>query len=335
MTSYVVSLDDVGKEDVLRCGGKGANLGELNRSGARVPPGFCIVADALTYLVEANALGGPMADIAAGLDFDDPNAVEAETARLRSLLTEAEVPGDLEEEIAAAYDALAADGHGTVAVRSSVAIADSDVSSFPGMMDTYHYVLGKADVLERVRECWASLWTARAAYARHAQGFAHERGIIAPVVQAMVDADTAGVLFTANPVTRDTTQMVVEANWGIGESVVSGVARTDFFTLDKTTLSVAERRIGDKNVMVTADPERGSGRVEREVPSELATKPTLTEAQLIELGGTGMKIQRHFGFEADIEWAFKEGVLYVLQARRIRTLEPEAAEATATAPKGA
>jgi len=330
--TFILDFAEIGKEDVERCGGKGANLGELARAGIRVPPGFSIVADALPYVLEAASLTEEIAGIAAGLDFDDPNAVEAETARIRSLIAAAPVPVDLETEIVDAYRALSGDGETFVAVRSSVAIADSDISSFPGMMDTYHYVLGERDVLERIRECWASLWTARAAFARHAQGFAHERGLISPVVQVMIDADTAGVLFTANPVSRKTTEMVVEANWGIGESVVSGVARTDFFTLDKTTLTVAERRIGQKTMMITVDREHGSGRTEREVPPELQTQATLSEAQLIELAAAGVKIQQHFGFEPDVEWAYSDGVLYILQARRIRTLEPGQLE---TSTKGA
>jgi pyruvate,water dikinase len=324
--TYVVDFAEIGQGDALRCGGKGANLGELSRARVRVPPGFCVLADALPAVLDVNGLAAPIAEVAGGLDFDDPNALEAETGRIRELIAQARVPDDLEAEILEAYRALAGDGNTYVAVRSSVAIRESPISSFPGMMDTYHYVLGESDVMARIRECWASLWTARAAFTRHAQGIAHDRGIIAPVVQVMIDADVAGVLFTANPVTKKTSEMVVEANWGIGESVVSGVAISDFFTIDKTTLTVAESRIGQKNVMVTRDETRGSGRVEREVPPELARQPTLSEAQLIELAATGLKIQQHFGFEADIEWAYQDGVLYILQARRIRDLEQNDAE---------
>jgi pyruvate,water dikinase len=327
MTLYVLDFADIGKDDVQRCGGKGANLGELARAGVRVPPGFCIVAGALSYVLESASLVEPIAEIAGRLDFDDASALEAETARIRELIVEAPVPIDLESEILDRYRTLSDGGERYVAVRSSVAIENSPISSFPGMMDTYHYVLGESEALTRIRECWASLWTARAAFARHAQGIAHDRGIIAPVVQVMIDADAAGVLFTANPVSKRTSELVVESNWGIGESVVSGVAMSDFFTVDKTTLTVAESRIGRKNVMVKLDDARGSGRVEREVPPELARQPTLSDAQLIELAATGLKIQQHFGFEADIEWAYEAGVLYILQARRIRDLAADDVQA--------
>jgi pyruvate,water dikinase len=185
-------------------------------------------------------------------------------------------------------------------------------------MDTYHYVLGEDEVLARIRQCWASLWTARAAFVRHEQGIAHERGLIAPLVQVMIDADTAGVLFTANPVTGSLDEIVVEANWGIGESVVSGHAVADHFVVDKESLAARSTIIPRKTVMVAIDQDRGAGRVEREVPEELADRQTLTEAQLAELGAAGKEIARHFGFEADVEWAYEDGVLYVLQARRIR-----------------
>jgi pyruvate,water dikinase len=320
MTTYTVSLTEIGKDDVQRCGGKGANLGELTRLGARVPPGFCIVAEAMEYLIAANSLAGPIAAIADRLDFDDLPGTEAATAGIRALIAEATVPRDLESEIRGRYRSLVGNGRRYVAVRSSVAVKDSPVSSFPGMMDTYHYVLGEPDVLARIRECWASLWTGRAAFARHRQDIAHDRGLIAPVVQLMVDADMAGVLFTANPISQATTEIVIESNWGIGESVVSGKSMNDFFVLDKGSLTTKERRIARKNVMVTMDDGTGSGRVERPVPPERAGEPTLSDAQLVELAQTSKRIEDHFGFPIDMEWAYEAGTLYVLQARRIRTL---------------
>ena len=206
-----------------------------------------------------------------------------------------------------------------MAVRSSVAVRDSPISSFPGMMDTYHYVLGEAEVLEKVRECWASLWTARAAFARHRQDIAQDRGLIAPVVQLMVNSDIAGVLFTAHPITHDTTEIVIESNWGLGESVVSGRSMNDFFVVDKESLGIKERRIARKNVMVTMDVGRGSGRLEQPVPPARASEPTLSEAQLAELARASVGIENHFGFNIDMEWAYQDGVLYILQARRARS----------------
>jgi pyruvate, water dikinase len=320
MTTWTLPLTAIRKEDVQRCGGKGANLGELTQFGAKVPPGYCILAGALDHLLSANGLDERIAEAARGLDFEDLKELEQGTALIRAMIADAHVPDDLETEIRAGYDALVTPANPYVAVRSSVAVRDSPVSSFPGMMDTYHYVLGADEVLDKVRECWASLWTARAAFARHRQDIAHDRGLIAPVVQLMVNADCAGVLFTANPITGNTGEAVIESNWGLGESVVSGRAMTDFFTLDKPSLSIKERRIARKNVMVTMDSGKGSGRVEQLVPADRATEPSLSEVQLVELVRTSMAIEDHFGFSVDMEWAFQDGALYILQARRIRHL---------------
>jgi pyruvate, water dikinase len=320
MTTYTLPLVDITRDDVQRCGGKGASLGELTRIGARVPPGFCITADALGYLIGANALASPILDLAGRLDFDDLNAVEAVTAQIRQLIASARIPADLEADIRDRYRTLVSPENRYVAVRSSVAVKGSPISSFPGMMDTYHYVLGEADLFERIRECWASLWTARAAFARNRQAISHDRGLIAPVIQLMVNADVAGVLFTANPITGATTQIVIESNWGIGESVVSGKSMNDFHVLDKASLAVTTRRIARKNLMVILDRGRGSGRVEQDVPPARATEATLSEPQLVELGQTSKRIEDHFGFNVDIEWAYQDGTLYILQARRIQSV---------------
>jgi pyruvate,water dikinase len=321
MSQYVLSFEEISVKDIPRCGGKGAHLGELTQAGIRVPPGYCILADALPHLTKANGLDDPIADIAASLNFDDYQDVETKTAKIRSLITEAITPDDLRQEIVGHYQPLVSGNNKFVAVRSSVGVRETAISSFPGMMDTYHYVLGEAEVLEKVKECWASLWTTRAAYARHQQNIAHHLGYIAPVVQLMVDPDTAGVLFTAHPVTKNSDEMVIESNWGLGESVVSGKSINDFFVLDKETLAVKQEQIGRKTVMFTMDAEKGSGRKEQRVPSYKADLQTLSPDQLVELGQIGKKIEQHFDYRADIEWAYQDGTLYILQTRKIRGLE--------------
>jgi pyruvate,water dikinase len=317
-SEYVRSLEQVGKDDVQACGGKGANLGELTRLGMRVPPGFCIVSDALPYVLETNRLTSRVAEIAAGLRFDDPHALEDGTARIREVIATARIPVDLETAICERYRDLVVTGGRYVAVRSSVAVKDSPVSSFPGLMDTFHYVLGQDETLEQIRQCWASLWTARAAFVRHERGIAHERGLIAPLVQVMIDADCAGVMFTANPVSGSRDEIVIEGNWGIGESVVSGAAVTDHYVLDKQTLVTKTTRIPTKTVMVTVDRKHGSGRAEQEVPAGLVEEPTLSGEQLFELGSAGKAIEGHFGYDADVEWAYRRGELFLLQTRRLR-----------------
>jgi pyruvate,water dikinase len=321
MDSFVLSLNEIGEHEVERCGGKAMSLGKLIRLGATVPPGFCIVSDALPYVLEANSLTGRIAGIAAQLDFEDFAAVEARTGEIRALIENVTIPAELQQRIVGRYEGLISEGSKYVAVRSSVAVRESSISSFPGMMDTYHYVLGAGEVLARVRECWASLWSARATFLSHRKRVAHDRVVIAPVVQAMVNSTTAGVLFTANPVTRDKGEVMIESNWGLGESVVSGKSMNDYFVIDKATLGIRQRKIAPKTIMVVMDAAKGSGRCELPVPPERAKVPTLSDSQLLELVRTGKAIEEHYGFEVDVEWAYQGDKLYILQARKIRDLD--------------
>lgn len=319
--SFILALNEIGEHEVERCGGKAMSLGKLIRLGARVPPGFCIVSDALPYVLETNALTGRIADIAAQLDFENFAAVEAKTGEIRALIENVTIPAALQQGVVERYEALIAEGNKFVAVRSSVAVRESNISSFPGMMDTYHYVLGAEEVLAKVRECWASLWSARATFLSHRKRVAHDRVVIAPVVQAMVNSTTTGVLFTANPVSRDKGEVMIEANWGLGESVVSGRSMNDYFVLDKSTLEIRQRKIAPKTVMVVMDAAKGSGRCELPVPPERSKVPTLSDSQLLELVRTGKAIEEHYKFEVDVEWAYQGDKLYILQARRIRDLD--------------
>jgi pyruvate,water dikinase len=321
MAEYVLALEAVSEADFQLCGGKATGLGKLIRSGLAVPGGFCIRGDALSYLLDANSLNDEIAAIAADLNFDDYADVENKTTRIRSLITSATIPTDLEQELLESYRELVGADNRFVAVRSSVAVRGSEISSFPGMMDTYHYVLGEADVLEKIRECWASLWTARAAYARHQKNIPHHLGVMAPLVQLMIDSDIAGVLFTANPVTQDRSEIVIEANWGLGESVVSGTSMNDFYLLDKESLALKQKRVANKTVMVTLNNERGSGRSEHPVPADRISAAVLSDSQLVELGDAGNRIAQDFGFDADIEWAYEDDRLFILQARKIRGLQ--------------
>lgn len=321
MSTLIVPLQNIRDDEVERCGGKAYGLGKLTRMGANVPAGFCIAAEALPYVLDGEGLTQRIEELCGTLDFNDFARVEAVCAQIRALIVAARIPAALGEAISAHYAALTASGNRYVAVRSSVAVRDTAISSFPGMMDTYHYVLGEDQVLEKVRECWASLWSARAAHMRNHKRIPHAKAVIAPIVQLMVNSSTAGVLFTANPITKDKNEILIEANWGLGESVVSGKSMNDYFVLDKGTLAVRQKKIAHKTLMVVADDGRGAGRIELPVPSERAGAPTLSDAQLVELARSGRQIEDHFGFSVDVEWAYDAAKLFILQARRVRDLD--------------
>jgi len=321
MTTFAKHFGEMTKGDFQQAGGKAANLGELTQSGFNVPPGFCVTSDSLSYLIEQNSIQPKIDAIVAEFDYDDYESMESKTAGIRSLITTAEIPEDLLAELNDTIREIVGPEQAFVAVRSSVAVKGSQVSSFPGMMDTYHYLKGDEEIINHIKMCWASLWTSRAAFARHHKNIDHDLGLIAPVVQRMVHSEVAGVLFTANPISEARDEMVIEANWGLGESVVSGKSMNDFFLVDKSPVNEKTRRIAKKTVMVCFDEEKGFGRKECDVASEMMNAPTLSEDQVHELGKTGVEIENVFGFPQDVEWAYEKGELFILQSRNIKTLK--------------
>lgn len=321
MRKYVKTFGEMTKQDIQEAGGKAANLGELTRNDFNVPPGFCVTSESLSHLVEENRLQPKIDEIVDSFDYEDFGGLEEKTDQIRTLITEVEIPEDLLIEIREAVKDLNQPEPPFVAVRSSVAVKDSAVSSFPGMMDTYHYIKGEAEIIENIKKCWASLWTSRATMTRYHKQIDHRKGLIAPIVQKMVHSDIAGVLFTANPITSSRDEMVIESNWGLGESVVSGKSMNDFYVISKDPLSMKDKRISKKTLMICFDETRGYGRKEAGVDPELMESPTLSEDQALELGEIGLKIESLFGFPQDVEWAYEKGELFVLQSRNIRTLK--------------
>ena len=323
MLHLVMPFEEIRSGLTQEFGGKGANLGELTKAGFNVPPGFCVRSDAYDYLIQSNDLGQQILEIVSSIDFNNFKGTDEKTALIRPLITNAKLPEDLEQEIVESYRTLRARcGKETlVAVRSSVAVKGKTISSFPGMMDTYHYLRCEEEVLAHIKRCWASLWTSRAAMTRHHKKIEHKLALIAPVVQKMVHSDVAGVLFTANPITSNREEIVIETNWGLGESVVSGKSMNDFYLLDKSPLKLKDKRIAKKTVMVCFDEEKGFGRKEMAVDPGMMDAQTLSEDQIIELGRIGIKIEELFGLPQDIEWAYEKGELFILQSRNIKGLK--------------
>lgn len=321
MRRYVKTFGEMTKEDIQEAGGKAANLGELTQNGFNVPPGFCVTSESLFYHIAQNGLQPQIDQIVAGLDYEDYGGIEEKTAQIRDLITKAEIPHDLFQEIRETIEELNTPEESFVAVRSSVAVKDSPISSFPGMMDTYHYLKGEAEIVEHIRKCWGSLWTGRATMSRRHKGVDHSLGLIAPIVQKMVHSEVAGVLFTANPITSNRDEIVIEANWGLGESVVSGKSMNDFFVLDKSPLQLKDKKISKKTLMISFDEEKGYGRKEMAIAPDKMDAATLSDEQTEQLGEIGLKIEEVFGFPQDIEWAYEKGEPFVLQSRNIRTLK--------------
>ncbi len=301
-----VGLDEVGSRDLAVVGGKAANLGELRRGGFAVPDGFCVSAPAYAAAADAAGLLGLLA---AG---DTDRLGE----RARSVLLGAPVPDEIVAAVTGAYAALGADV--PVAVRSSATAEDLPTASFAGQQDTFLNVVGTDAVVDAVRRCWASLWTDRAVEYRARNGIASDGVALAVVVQRMVDAEVAGVLFTADPVTGRRTRSVLDASPGLGEAVVSGAVNPDHVVVEGDG-RISEVRVGDKTLAVRAV---AGGGVEH-VSAAASTEPCLSEAAITELVALGRKVEAHFGAPQDIEWALDSaGALWLTQSRPITTLYP-------------
>jgi pyruvate,water dikinase len=313
---FVKSFEHLHKDMFEECGGKAAHLGELTSLQLSVPNGFAVLGDAYYQHLKVNNLTDRINAVAVCINFDYFQDLEDKTRQIRELIIAAPVPPEIEQEIMENYVKLSAKEEPFVAVRSSVAIKDSAVSSFPGMMDTFHYVQGAKNVVERVKECWASVWSGRAAFARHSKGLDHNKAVIAPTVQLMVNSEVAGVLFTVNPITGEKNEIVIESNWGLGETVVCGRCQSDLYVMTKSPLTIKDKRIARKHE--TYIQAEGGGAKWAEVETARVSQPTLTEGQIEELCRTACLIEEHYGCHQDIEWAFEKGKLYILQARRAK-----------------
>jgi rifampicin phosphotransferase len=301
-TGFVLPLAAVGRDDIAAAGGKGANLGELVRAGFPVPDGAVVTTDAYAAVVEHAGLAPAVAA-----------AAEDDGAALRAAFAAVEIPDDLRAAILNAYALL---GCGPVAVRSSATAEDLPGAAFAGQQDTYLNVVGPDAVLDAVRRCWGSLWTERAIAYRDRRDISPDDGVrIAVVVQRMVPAAFAGVLFTANPVSGDRGEVVVDASSGLGEAVVSGLVTPDHYVLDGDG-HVRERRPGLREVVVRGVEGGGVEHRADEAHEELP------DAVLGELAGLGRAVAAHFGRPQDIEWAWADGQVRLVQARPMTALPP-------------
>jgi phosphohistidine swiveling domain-containing protein len=314
---YVLSLDDQ-RAKLETVGGKGASLTRLLLADMPVPGGFHVTTAAYERFVADNDLRSSIRAVLEEVDASKPDTLTNASERIGDLFLRADVPEETSEAIFEAYAGLDRVDP-AVAVRSSATTEDLPAASFAGQQATSLNVRGEDELLEAVRRCWASLWSARAIAYRERQGFRHDLATIAVVVQRLVPAEVSGILFTANPVSGARDEIVINAAQGLGETVVGGLATPDSFTLDRTTLTILERHVGRQEVE-TVLAEHGT--TERPLEPERAALPILDDAQLARLAQIGVCIEDHFGSPQDIEWAYAAGRFWVLQARPITNLPP-------------
>ena len=303
-------------------GGKGMNLARTARGGFPVPPGFIISTAAYRAFTQTSQIEAGITDLFRSLSVNDPHSLDAVSETIRRAFEVREIPTDVTNAILEAYRLLVKQtGNAPVAVRSSATAEDLAGASFAGQQDTYLNIQGEEALLDSVKRCWASLWTARAIAYRARQGIPPETVALAVVIQQMVPAESAGILFTANPVSGKRDELLIDASWGLGEAIVGSLVVPDNILVDKASGRTESMTIADKTVMTV---RTGNGTEERPVPAAKRCKSTLSKRQVTELARLGMAIEHYYGAPQDIEWCFAGGRFYVVQVRPITTLQAQA-----------
>ena len=316
----VVWFMEVDKEDLPLVGGKGANLGELTKLEVPVPPGFIVTTQSYFHFLDESGLRTKIRRILNKLNSEDSKQLLKSATRIKDLITSAEMPEEIADEIREAYENLG----GSVAVRSSATAEDLPEASFAGQQRTFLNIQGKEEVVAAVQGCWVSLFEPRAIFYREQQeGLDHLKVGIAVVVQRMVQSEESGVMFTKEPVTNED-KITIEAVYGLGEAVVSGGVTPDLYMVDKKTFAIIHKMIARQEWQLVKSP-KGTKDIEEtniklQVPLRIQGKQKLSDKEIISLAKLGAKIERLYKFPQDIEWARGDGKLYIVQTRPITTL---------------
>lgn len=317
MNSYVLGFPEIDKTKLLVVGGKGANLGELSRiEGIRVPEGFCVTTEAYKRTIRQTPEFAALLDQLSLLKAGEREKIAEISDKLRRIIEGIPIAGDIEEEIAHYLAKLGEES--AYAVRSSATAEDLPTASFAGQQDTYLNIIGKEAILKHISKCWASLFTDRAVTYRIQNGFDHRKVHLSVVIQKMVFPEAAGILFTADPVTANRKVLSVDASFGLGEALVSGLVNADIYKVREGR--IVDKKISAKKIAIYALKEGGTE--EQEIEAERQNIATLTDEQILELDRMGRKIEAYFGRPQDIEWCLYEDIFYIVQSRPITTLYP-------------
>lgn len=321
-TTYVIPFEQCDLTMVNRVGGKCASLGELLKARIPVPPGFAVTTDAYELFLKENGLTARVLDRLEGLDESMIEETEQASKEIREWIEAGAISEMLEDFIAEEYRLISRRARCPalpVAVRSSATAEDLPGASFAGQQDTFLWIRGVDDLLNRTKRCWSSLFTPRAIAYRIKMGFQHSQVLISVAVQKMVRSFAAGVMFTLNPASGDPASVVIDSNWGYGESVVSGEVTPDQFQVNKITNEITRKTISDKAIYYTTDPETDEVK-KLDVDAERRTSQTLLDSEILELSELAGRIEKHYGKHMDIEWATEKflpykGEIFIVQSR--------------------
>ncbi len=314
----IVWFNEVGKSDVGYVGGKGANLGEMTQANIPVPPGFIVTATAyFDFLKKANLMD-EIRKVLLPLNPNDSKQLQDIAARVKQIISGAQMPPELATEIKASYKKM---GEGFVAVRSSATAEDLPEASFAGQQRTFLNVIGADDVVHAVQECWASLFEARAIFYRVQQKFDHFKVGIAVPVQRMVQSEVAGVMFTLEPISNDRSKITIEAVLGLGEMIVSGDVTPDTYLVNKADYKIVSKEIAKQEWKLIKSGEGKGEDINVKIPLTPAEQAAqkISDADIVELAKIGARLEEHYKFPQDIEWAKESGKIYIVQTRPVTT----------------
>ena len=315
-SKYIKWFKDLSKEDIPIAGGKGANLGEMTQAGIPVPPGFVVLSSAYFEFLEKNGLRPKIHQILSTTDATDPTQLAPAATKIQKIMSQATVPAEVAKEIFLAYTKI---GSSTaVAVRSSATAEDLPDASFAGQQESYLNVSGDANVVDRVKACWLSLFGARAIFYRQEQKFDHFKVGIAVPIQKMIQSEVSGVMFTVDPISHDRDKIVIEAAWGLGDYIVQGVVTPDHYEVSRASGKIITKTVSKQEIMETRSTQ---GVKEVKISSKLQKRQKLSDKEIIKIYELGKKIHNHYLAPQDIEWATAKGKLYITQPRPITTLK--------------
>jgi pyruvate,water dikinase len=297
---YILPFDQISEADFARVGGKCASLGDMTAAGVAVPPGFAVTTDAYLAMLDETGLRQELEHQLRGLDPEELDSLETAAQAIQGKFRSHGLPPEVEAAIRTSYTQM---GEAMpVAVRSSATAEDLPDASFAGQQDTYLWVIGADAVVEKVRDCWASLFTARAIAYREKNNIPHIETLMSVAVQKMVNARAAGVAMTLDPNTGDRTRIVIDAAWGLGETVVSGTVTPDNFVVEKVLQEILDRTVSDKHIELVGDPTRGEA-VERPVEPPRNTASSLTDSEVLAVAMLAKSLERQKKCPQDVEWA--------------------------------
>ncbi len=317
MGSYVYGFQDIDRTKLMLVGGKGANLGELSRiEGIHVPDGFCLSTEAFQRIIRETPSINELLDQLSLLKVEDREKISELSAGMRRVIEGTAIPEDIQEEINR-FLSLSGENNAR-AVRSSATAEDLSTASFAGQQETYLNIIGKEAILKHISKCWASLFTNRAIIYRLQNSFDHRQVQLAVVVQKMVFPQVSGILFTADPVTSNRKVVSIDASFGLGEALVSGLVNADTYKVRNG--KIIDKKIASKKLALSALKDGGTK--ERAIEPERQNRQALTDEQIVQLERTGRKIEEHFGCPQDIEWCLVDDTFFIVQSRPITTLYP-------------